>query len=116
MEEQGRKKRALFGPAAGTVLAGLCLALLARIPLSSAGAFEGAEYGVLPGVVNSGGSGQPASASHNLIAGAGEIGRSSYTSANHILQPGYANLAAWPGTVTDLFASTGAAGGSLALA
>lgn len=98
----------------GKLLLALLLALPAMGPYALAGSFAGAANTVLPGVVDSGGQ-DGASASHNLIGVIDEPGQSAYTSANNILQPGFANLVAWPERVSDLYASTGAAEGSVRL-
>ncbi|HNW45692.1 MAG TPA: fibronectin type III domain-containing protein, partial [Elusimicrobiales bacterium] len=90
--------------------------LLACSSFAFAGSFDGAANKVLPGVVNSGGQGGVASGSHNLIGDACEIGRSSFTSTNHILYSGFGSLVAWPETVPNLSASADATPGVIALA
>ena len=93
---------------------GLLLALPAMVPFALAGSFAGASNTILPGVVNTGGQGG-VSASHNLTGVVDEPGQSAYTSANNILQPGFAALMAWPDRITDLSASTGEGEGSVNL-
>ena len=96
------------------MLFGLLLALPAMAPFAMAGSFTGPTNAILPAVVNTGGQ-DGTSANHNLTGVIDEPGQAAYTSANNILEPGFANLVAWPERITDIFASTGAAEGSLQL-
>src|SRR3989339_1361233 len=109
MSADGYKKRAfLLKPKSGKLLFGLCLALLGKGSFALAGSFSGNSYEILRGVFNFGGDDKPVSSNYNLAAEAGELGRSSYTSAGYILQPGFANLMVWPERVTDFAAVPGA--------
>ncbi|MBI5744361.1 MAG: lamin tail domain-containing protein [Elusimicrobia bacterium] len=99
---------------AGRLVRALFCALLAAAP-ASAGSFSGASNTVLPAAADGGGSDAAASAGNYLTTVVDEPGQTAYTSASHILQPGFAGLAAWPETVLDVSASTGAAEGSLLL-
>jgi len=107
-----RRKKSAFKPAGIGLALGLCLAWS---PFALAGSFSGATTNLIPGVVNSGGQDGLSSANNNLIGDVGELGLSTYTSANYILQPGFSNLMAWPETVLNLSASTGTLPGSVTL-
>src|SRR3989339_611408 len=97
MSADGHKKRAfLLQPKSVKLLFGLCLALLGKGSFALAGSFSGNSYEILRGVFSYGGDDRPASSGYNLTSQAGEIGRSSYTSAGYIMQPGFANLMVWP--------------------
>ena len=74
------------------ILLGLLLALPAMAPFALADSFSGATNNIIPGLVNSGGQGGVSSASNNLIGDVGEIGLSTYTSTNYILEPGFGSL------------------------
>lgn len=104
------KKAAL----SGGLLLGLCLALPGMYSSARAGSFGGASNNILPAAVNAGGQ-DSSSANNNLVGNVDEIGLSSYTSANHILQPGFAPLGAWPETILGFSASRGSSDGTIVL-
>ncbi|HAH33023.1 MAG TPA: hypothetical protein DCL44_11990, partial [Elusimicrobia bacterium] len=117
MSGNGNKKSGgLLKPASWALLLGLLLVLPVSRSFVMAGSFAGSSNNVLPGVVNSGGQDGVSSASNNLISDVEEIGQSTYTSTNYILQPGFGNLMAWPETIQNISASTGAAEGTIDLA
>ncbi len=112
---RGRRSAGSAGSSAGFILAGLCFALFSLPRSAAAGSASGPTQEVLPGAVDSGGSGNGASASHKVLSVLGESGQYAYTSDHHSLRPGFGNLAAWPETIRSLAASAGAAAGSLTI-
>lgn len=109
-----RREKREFRQAAGVLLAGLLLALPALGPFARAGGFVSVDHEILRGVIDAGGR-DGTSASHNIITGAGETGRSTHSSSGNLMQTGFATLMNWPETVLNLFASTGAAGGEISV-